>query len=311
MNNKEFDYNFFKTASEAARQKTERTPYTSFSAFRKLAMTMNIALRSEWKAKEEKKAKMREELSSKRVQEKSQELEDAFKQSEKEKQEKLTQILDRLSGNIKNAYERFAMIPPSPEGILKIENAAKRFDTMSETEFYLLAKSSAGNYQELALLQAEAKRHGKDFDIPFEPSEAEENLNDVVSMLKEKVIANIGKDLTDSGCMEMANFFYHEDGKKAYGLINPLTEYFDNLPVYVPDSTEIIPELTDMNMLQGKLANARQICWKNNHKALWEEAVHVGSELQNRGMNTESIAKAEKIIKIVSEMYPDGDGNTK
>ena len=305
-----YDFNFYRHATAAARNSDNKaTPYTSFYAFRMFADTLNAVLRNDFKAKEKEKAGYKEELSSKRVQEKSLALDEAYNSSVKGKQNKLTEILDKLAGNIRDAYERFTMIPPSPEGILRIENAAKRLDTMTETEFLLLAKAASNNYQETALLQSEARKHGRDYNIPFEPEEAKENLDKLVKLIKENVIDNIGESRSEH--YEMANFFLNNKDAEGYtyGKINPLVEYFEALPIYIADA-DIIPELVDKDNLQGRLVKARQICWENNQKALWEEAVHVGIELQNKGLNTESISKAEKIIKIVSEMYPDKSDNT-
>jgi len=301
------DFRFFTDATAAARGGNGKTtPHTSFRAFGNFARGINLSLRKDYEEFEKEKAEIREEYSPKKAQEKIAEKEAVFKVNVGGKVDFLTNTLDRLAGNVRNTLERFAMIPPTQEGILAIDTAEKRIDTMTETEFLMFVKNHAENYQESAYLQAIAKKHGKDYKLPFEPEEAINNLDKLVPLLKEQVIANIGKDPVEH--IEMRMFLEHEEGKPLYGQINPLVEYFDNLPIAVEDG-DPIPELTNQKDLEDRLIKARQTCWYNNAKALWEEAVSIGSDIQRNGMTTENISKAERMIKIVNELFPEGKGN--
>ena len=305
MDNK-LDLQFFINASNAAKgSKGKSTPYTSFYAFRKFAASMNIALRHDWEEMEKEKAELRKTYVPKVVQEKGAALESVFNDAVKTKQAFLSDTLDRLTGNVERAYKKFAMIPPSAEKIQMIENAEKRIDSMSETEFIMLVENVSGNYQESALLHSIATKHGKGYNIPFEPEEAAKNLETLKKQLKEKVINNIGRDPVE--CLEMATFFRHEDGNTIYGQLNALSEYFDNLPIAIEEEKPI-PALTDQKDLQDRLLKARQICWDKNAKALWEETITVNSEIQNKGLSEENITKAERIIRIVGELFPEAAG---
>lgn len=301
------DFNFYKDATQAAQgTKGNALPAASFGAFRMFARSVNQAIRNDYAEKEKQKASFKEELSSKRAQEKSLELDNIFKVMVTGKQDVLTRTLAKLENNTRNAVKKFALIPPTPEGIMKIENAEKRIDSISETEWLMLAEDVADNYQEAALLKSVAAKHGKDYDIPFEPGKATENLDNLVSMLKKEVIANIGEDPLEH--MNMATFFRHEPGVESiYGMMNLYAEYFDTLPVATV--TDVVAEMENADDLTARMKEARFIAWKNKANTLWEEFLSVDRDIQKNGLTDENTNKAEKLIRIVNEQYTNGAEN--
>lgn len=310
MNTNNSDYRFYINASEAAKgTKGRMMPGTSFYAFRMFAKSMNESIRKDWAAKEAEKAEYAKDHNAKAIEKKFHDADTVFADYVTGKKEMLTRILDKLASNTQRAFEKFTMIPPRPESITKIDLADKRFDTMSETEFLLLAEDCASNYQESSYLQAVAKKHGKDYKIPFEPGEAKENLNLLVSIMKRDVIAHIDDDPVEN--LALGTYFAHKDGGEIYGYINLYSCYFDDLPVFVQDESDIIPELTDRADIENNLVAARKVCWENGLKSLWNDAVNIGYDIQKNGLTLDNITKAEKIITVVNEMYPSGDDEQK
>ena len=102
----------------------------------------------------------------------------------------------------------------------------------------------------------------------------------------------------------MAQFFNYQDNGKAYGIINQIMEYYDNVPVDI-DGEQPIYELTDKEELQSRLLKTRQTLWDNNAKALWEVSVQIDSDIKNNGLNEDNLIRAERMIKVTNELYAD------
>lgn len=289
-------------ANRTATTRGNGTPTTKNGAFRLYLRNRNTALLNERAEIEKAKAENIENLSKKLAEEKNRDLDEIRANRLKIAQDQMLKIADKIDANLTHAINKLAMIPPRPEKVLMIENAGKRFDKISDTELNMLIASVADNFQESALLHSIAEKHGKDYDLYFTPEKANEYKDKLIRLYKEKVIPFIGDDAVEH--FEMANFFRYEDGKPLYGEINPLADYFDHLPIAVEDEKPI-PELTNQKGLEDRLYEARQLCWSNHARALWEETISVGMDIQKNGLTTENIKTAEKLIKIVGELYVD------
>ena len=215
------DFEFFKNATASAKGSNEQS--INFSALRNFAKNNNSALRKDYETMEKEISDMKENLSSKKVQEKTIALNEAMKAVVNGKKSILNSILEKQANRTRQAIEKFAMIPPSQEGILRIKTAEDRIDSMSDSELLMLIKASANNYQELAYLHSVAEKHGRKFDIPFEPGEANKNLDELVSHIRTDIIEHIDDD--PKGNLTLGTFFNYKEGQTVYGVINNLCEY--------------------------------------------------------------------------------------
>lgn len=298
--------NFFKNGTESSKtEKHYSSPYTNCGALRSFSQSINIVLNKDRKAIDEEIAEASKKLNSEALKEKNIELNEAFTASLKGKQNILGNVMSKLIANIQKAGKKHFMLPPTPEGILEIDTVDKRFDSLSETELLMLIEKHSDNYQESAYLQSVARKHGKDYNLQIEPNEFFENLKKYEELFRHEVIERISDDPENN--LTLGTFFNYKEGKPINGYLNYYADYFDSLPVYVDDEESIIPELTNKEHLQSQLINARQTCWKHNLKSLWEDAVLINRNIQEKGFTIENISKAEKIVKVVNEMFPDED----
>ena len=303
MNKNSLDFNFYRSGTASARgEKGTPAPSTYFGAFRMVARDINTTCRNDRNTIENEIKELSATLNRNALFARRSELESAFNAVVHNKQEFLLRILDKLIDSKKEAIKQFTVTPPSADHITLIESAEKRIDSISETEWLMIVETVANNYQESALLHDIAEKHGKSYKLPYEPEQANADLDELRKRMKAEVIDHIGEDPS----INMQMFFNHKDDSEIYGRLNELCVEFDELPVNLVENP--IVELTNTEDLETRVNNARYTAYKANDKELWNQLVTVSFSIKE-GINDNNLHEAERLISLVNAKYPDGVGD--
>ena len=294
---------FFQETSKSARTGYNKPSPSgsSFAGFRMFAKSIHKSLLHE---REEMENQIEENSRSYiNAGEKNIELKSGYDKLVKEKQSVLTGVKNKLIAPRETAIEKYTVEPPTDKQMKLYNVAVLRIDTISDREWNMIVSECASNYQASALLRDLAEKHGKLYQIPFDPEEQLNKLHALSDSL-DFVIDHIGEDpYDDTSLLRMAEFFNYDPSRETYGQINILCEEFDSgASTYVPES---IVELTDPADLYSRLMSARNVAYHNKAMDLFGEIVKVDMSIRDNGLNEENLTRAEYLINYINILYPE------
>lgn len=181
------------------------SPVTSLASFRTICQKMNQSCIASRKRMEEERGEMLKVYSQGIVAEKLEELNGQYNNRLASVQNSLREKLNAILAAKENAIADYTTVPASDEQMRLLQTVQLRGKDVSDTEWSMIVRKCADNYQALSVVKTLAEKLDKPFSMPFSPDADLEKVKAIRGRF-EQVIDAIDKEASTYATIELLNY---------------------------------------------------------------------------------------------------------